>query len=288
MLLHPRKVARAVYYGTRWRIRKSLGIPEKHHDPVVGGDLEVAFARHLRICELMNEAVASASLEAGFVACEIGSGDCVAGADLLLGSGARKVYLVEKQPIPMVPNQREIIRRLAATPGLPNRAEALTGVSEIALDARVSVIAEFFEDARLPEPVDFIFSFDVLEHVEDLDAFFAGCARILKPGGRMIHKFDLSGHEFFEDPMPPLDFQTYPDWLYGLMFPRYRRATRFLLDQHMASMEKAGFIVASRRFIHAADASYVQRVRPQLRATARQRSDEDLAALDVVVEATLR
>lgn len=34
---------------------------------------------------------------------------------------------------------------------------------------------------------DLVCSFDVIEHVHDLDAFFAQCLRVLKPGGRMLH-----------------------------------------------------------------------------------------------------
>jgi hypothetical protein len=54
----------------------------------------------------------------------------------------------------------------------------------------------------------------VLEHVEDLLGAMTVCFSLMKPGARMVHVTDLGGHGFFEDPMPPLDFQVYPDWLY--------------------------------------------------------------------------
>ncbi len=46
---------------------------------------------------------------------------------------------------------------------------------------------------ELPESYfDFIFSISVVEHVPlaSVDAFFKDCARVLKPGGRMIHAID--------------------------------------------------------------------------------------------------
>ena len=40
---------------------------------------------------------------------------------------------------------------------------------------------------------DFVFSISVIEHIsnEKLDSFFQDCARILKPGGEMIHAIDI-------------------------------------------------------------------------------------------------
>jgi len=101
----------------------------------------------------------------------------------------------------------------------------------------------------------------------------------------MLHKIDLSGHEFFEDPLPPLDFQTYPDWLYGLMFPKYRRATRRLQDEYLHSMKDTGFQIIETGCLRQADADYVGRIRPLLRRKIRGNSDEELGVLDWYVVA---
>lgn len=52
-----------------------------------------------------------------------------------------------------------------------------------------------------------------------------------KLGTAHVQKFDFSGHEFPEDPIPPLDFQTYPDWLFNLIVPKYRRAAGHFADE---------------------------------------------------------
>jgi hypothetical protein len=67
------------------------------------------------------------------------------------------------------------------------------------------------------------------------------CFNLMKPGARMVHVTDLGGHGFFDDPMPPLDFQVYPDWLYSLMCPKYGRATRRPIGEYVASARAAGF-----------------------------------------------
>jgi cyclopropane fatty-acyl-phospholipid synthase-like methyltransferase len=143
----------------------------------------------------------------------------------------------------------------------------------------------FLENLEVTEQVDFLYSFDVLEHVEDLDGFFAYCERAVKPGGIMLHKFDLSGHGLFEDPMPPLDFQVFPTWLFNLIFVKYLRATGNFLDQFIDSMERHGFAIESIIPIRVADASYVEVIRPFLRREARQRDPHKLALLDLVVVA---
>jgi len=281
MILHPWVVLSASLFGIRYRIKQLLGIAGKEDTPVIGGDIAKAFERHFRIATLLRSALPESPHG---VACEVGSGDCLAAADLLLGVGFREVILVEKKPIAADERQREVLKRLAAG-GLPNRSEVFHPDGSNRLDSsRVRVIPEYFEQARLESQVDFLFSFDVVEHVEDLRGFFKNCRSVVASGGTMVHKFDLSGHEFFEDPMPPLDFQTYPDWLYHLIFPKYRRACRRFLDEILDAAVREGFSDhPSVTMIREADADYLAALRPHLRSNARCRSDEQLKPLDIVV-----
>jgi len=286
-LLHPFQVFRAVYYGLRWRSKRFLRIPDKPHNPVVGGDTTMAFDRHLRICHLVSPILDEINFVNRTVACEIGPGDCLATADLFLGSGFERVYLVEKTPIFVNERQYQHLKRLTQIDGLPNKLDALVGDSQPQINqTRVRVVANYFETATIPEKVDFLFSHDVIEHVEDLPGFFSACARSLAPGGVMVHKIDLSGHEFFEDPLPPLDFQTYPNWLYDLMFPKYRRACRWFLDEILKTAQDAGFSAPSITLIRSAEYQYMQQIYPFLRKEARARTISQLAPLDVVVTAT--
>jgi len=285
-MLHIRQVLRGTYYGLRWRLKNALGIPDRPRNPVVDGDSESAFTRHHRICSILNSGIqALAPRGPGGVACEIGCGDCLSTADLFLGSGFERVYLVEKQTIVLDRRQHELLRRLSELPEFPSRLDCIAATDPLAIDERISIVPEYFENASLPEKVDILFSHDVLEHVEDLPGFFSKCASVLKPGGKMIHKFDLSGHEFFEDPIPPLDFQTYPTWLFNLVFPKYRRAVGHFADEIFTAMEKSGLMIEQVVSLRTADPDYLDTVWPKLRHKARQRSKQTVAMLDVIVVA---
>jgi len=197
--------------------------------------------------------------------------------------GARHVHLVEHQAMPITELHRKALE-MSLAPDLPNRAEILTAEDSPSLNpAKATLHTGLLENISLPEPVDLIYSFDVLEHVEDLDAFFSCCQRSLKPGGLSLHKFDLSGHELFEDPIPPLDFQTYPSWLFQLMFPCYRRAVGNFADQFFDAMHKYDLRIVQITPLRKAEPEYLRKIRPLLRKAARTRSDETLSLLDLVV-----
>jgi SAM-dependent methyltransferase len=281
-LQHPQAVARAIYYGQRWRLKRWLGIPDRPRAPVLESGLDHAVERYRRICCTLLPHLAN-RLPKNFVAAEIGCGDCLAAADMMLGLGAQHVHLVEHQAMPLTPVHRQALSR-TISPDLPNRASILSSDDPPRLNPALATLhVGLLENLSLPQPVDLVYSFDVLEHVEDLDAFFSCCRRTLKLGGLSLHKFDLSGHEFFEDPMPPLDFQTYPRWLYRLMFPRYRRAVGNFADLFFNLMRKNGFEILEIVPLRVADPHYLHTIRPQLRKEARMKSDEVLRFLDLIV-----
>lgn len=281
-VLHPAAVFRALYYAQRWRIKHLLGIPDSPRSPVLEGGMGQAVERYRRICRTLLPHLPD-QLPEDFLASEIGCGDCLAAADMVLGHGARHVHLVEHQAMPITLLHRDALEGSRA-PDLPNRGSILLPGNPPRLNPAVATLhAGLLENISLPEPVDLIYSFDVLEHVENLDAFFSCCYRNLRPGGWSLHKFDLTGHEFFEDPMPPLDFQTYPRWLYRLMFPRYRRAVRIFADQFFNCMQKHGFEILHIMPLRQADPEYLCQIRPRLRKSARMRTDRTLGLLDLVV-----
>jgi SAM-dependent methyltransferase len=74
---------------------------------------------------------------------------------------------------------------------LRGRCARVIGADVDAAAAANPLIDEFhlIVDGRLPlgdESIDVCYSDYVLEHVEDVDAFFAECARVLKPGGHLF------------------------------------------------------------------------------------------------------
>jgi hypothetical protein len=300
MILHPKLVIQSIARRSRSALKNFiLQTPLKHpfalagftKPAVITGEKivnqESVLNRHVRICKILSRELELIRPEDRQVACEIGAGDCLASSDLLLGSGFQKIYVVEKPSPPLGDSQIAILSQIAALEELPNNLDVIENRTSKKLDtARVTMIEDYFEYTTLPEQVDLLFSFDVLEHVENIPEFFEKCRLALREGGVMIHKFDLSGHGLLEDPIPPLDFQTYPDWLYGLMYPKYSRAVRNTIDVFQREIKRQGFKDIRIQPITRADSDYIDRLQPHLRKDIAHLSTEELSMLDVVVTAS--
>ena len=94
--------------------------------------------------------------------------------------------------------------------------------------------------ADLPDgSVDVVLSNSVLEHVKDLPALCAELARILAPGGVMLHRVDYRDH-FFKYPFHFLLFsqKVWNRFLDPGDLPRWR------YDDHAAALARVGFDVS--------------------------------------------
>ncbi len=94
--------------------------------------------------------------------------------------------------------------------------------------------------AAIPDAsVDVVLSNSVLEHVRDLPALCAELARILTPGGVMLHRVDYRDH-FFKYPFHFLLFsqKVWNRFLNPGDLPRWR------YDDHAAALARAGFDVS--------------------------------------------
>jgi len=288
-IFHPqlalREATRMLYYGLRRHLKMLLRLPSKPVAPVVKGDMETAVARYHQICtELLGEI----GSDTGFIdktICEVGAGDSLATAALVLSLGARQVHLVEINPAVIIQRQIEILSQLQAR-GLPVRSETVLESAPLRLKKDAVVYHQcYMEQLDAAATFDLIFSNDVLEHVEDLNVFFAACYRSLKPGGRMLHFIDLGGHGAFEDPMPPLEFQIYPNWLFWLMCPPFNRVTRRSLGEYIQSIQAAGFTNVNTRPTRLADPVYLDTVWPRLNRRIRRAGKEQVAVIEFVLSA---
>ena len=270
-----------LYYSLRRRVRTALRIPARHRPAsVLDHPLDVVVERHAWIARsFLQHGPAEMDLR-GQSVCEVGAGDCLAASALFLGKGASKVDIVEVEPPVVNEKQLQVLERLKQQ-GFPVDLTIIQKNGDYHLDAnRVSYHRCYMENFPAAEKHAFIFSFSVLEHVEDFRGFYQSCWKTLLPGGWMLHMIDLGGHELFEEPLPPLDFQTYPDWLYDLMFPKYNRATRRFLSEHIEAVKSAGFSLEKVTPTRKADDAYLDRLWPQLRNAARERDREDVRVVE--------
>jgi SAM-dependent methyltransferase len=123
---------------------------------------------------------------------------------------------------------------------------------------------------------DIIVSNSVLEHVADTKALFAELARLLAPGGVMVHRVDYRDH-FFKYPFHFLLYskRTWNWFLNPGDLPRWR------YDDHAAALARAGFDVSVLDFTRDEDgfAAVADRLHPDF-----QDRDPDILS---IVQATL-
>ena len=152
-----------------------------------------AYADHAARAILGHSGLADAAIR-GWRMLEIGPGDDLATAGVLLARGAREVVALD----------RFAVSRSAAPPPGVTVTEGI-GIEEAA--------ASFG-----PESFDFIYSVAVLEHVADLDSAFASMYEMLRPGGALAHSIGGGDHGMFSDGgLHPLTYMTLPRPLYQLM-----------------------------------------------------------------------
>ena len=136
---------------------------------------------------------------------------------------------------------------------------------------------KYLEEVSLLEVVNFLFSQDVLDHAGNLDGLIQACPKILKQGGVMIYKSDLNWHGLLEDPIPSLDFQTYPNCLNTLKHPKYSQATRQLLSEYIHEAQKKSFEDIKVECLGKASAKYNGTVLPTLSVAVRLEPEDSIA-----------
>ena len=285
-MLHKKRVAQTIYYSSRRRIRNLLGVRARHSPAaILNYSFEAVYARHAWIVRsVLQHSPEELDLKDQAV-CEVGAGDCLASSSLFLGKGARRVNIVEVEPPVVNEKQLELLEKLKKE-GFPLDLSLIqkSGEGVWHLDnSRVAYHTCFMEQFSSNEEHAFLFSFSVLEHVEDFESFYRSCHRALAAGGWMLHLVDLGGHGLFDEPLPPLDFQTYPDWLYTLMYSKYDRATRRFLNDHLDAIKAAGFAIRKLTPTRQADPNYLNSLRGRLRPAARRRSPEELGVVEFAV-----
>lgn len=286
-MLHKKGVLLAIYHAMRGRVRRGLRLaPRKRPPPVLGQNIEHVVERHSWILRSVEKHSPPNLDLRGKNVCEVGAGDCLASASHFLSRGASHVDIIEVEPPVVNEKQLEVLRRLESEGHSVDHSMLAGPDGKPRLDAsRVTYHRLYMENFQSRDRHEFIFSFSVMEHVEDLDGFYAACWRTLRKGGSMLHMIDLGGHAYFEDPMPPLDFQTYPDWLFRIMYQKYGRATRRFLKDHKQAVERAGFKIEKVTPTRVADQGYMETIWPQLHARARSHPREDVAVIEFALVA---
>ena len=280
-MLHKFRVLKALRGNALRQTRIMLGLKSRPKSPVLNQPVANIIKRHSMICQKLKDSWPAGLRLDGDSVCEIGPGDCLASAAFFAAHGAGNVDLVELEPPVVNEKQFQILATLKDM-GFPIALDIINARNDgfVLNSERITYHKDLMENYQVNNRHGLVFSHHVLEHVEDLDAMFAATYRSLRAGGRMLHMVDLGGHCQFEDPIPPLDFQTYPDWLFAAMYPAYHRNTRRFVADYRAAAEQAGFKRVEINATHTADKAYVAAIQRQLRPAARRQPVEDISVIE--------
>lgn len=221
---------------------------------------------------------------------EIGPGDVVPIGLLAIGAGAAKYHAVDRffGDIAGV-FAKNLYRELAdAAPadvkqtwrqrGVDPDQYPWTGSGEL-----IQLIARPLEEvSREIAGVDVVFSYNVLEHITDVDACFQNLWQVVRPGGRMVHRVDFGPHGYWLRPPNPLEFLSVPRLLWHGMGSNRGTPNRVRFGEMMRSLERVGFhctVVSSERLPF----DTIQELRPRLAREFRGMTDEDLSYLNAII-----
>ena len=284
-MLHKLRVLKALKGNAIRQTRILLGIKARPKSPILSRPVPEIVGFHSIICRRLTDLWPDGLSLNGESVCEIGPGDCLASAAFFVAKGARHVDLVELEPPVANAKQLEVLKVLKGL-GFPISLDVISGGDVPTLNDRlISYHKQHMETYPVENRHGFIFSHNVMEHVEDLESCFRSMHRSLRPGGQMLHVVDLGGHGVFEDPLPPLDFQTYPDRLFGWMYPVNHRNTRKFWEDYRQALTRAGFQKFDIQPLRVADKSYAAGIQIKSRPAARRQPIEDFSVIEFALTA---
>jgi hypothetical protein len=216
---------------------------------------------------------------------EYGPGDVPGVALLLVGLGAQSVLCVDRfQLVRFDEYQQQVIAELCKL--LPDDAarERLRACfrepGNFASGLTDGAVSYFVTQSGLINRagiVDMVLSRAVLEHVDDLPGTFRDMSLALVSGGLAVHKVDLRSHGLHRTNR--LDFLTWPDWLWRLMFSGKGVPNRVRVDRYRIEAPRAGLVVEKIEVCERATPEEVAQIHPHLAREFVNITKEDLAWL---------
>lgn len=249
-------VANAVFMVPRvasWRVQRGR---------TIGGGSKKFDAQFARLLPHLGEL-------SGATVLEIGPGDVIPMAWLLMREGAERYVAVDRFGGDITSETaRQCYRELGAPKGFPD-AQVRDGTVEYRV-----IPAE--DPTRFPRDVDLAVSVNVFEHVTDVYASFASIFKALRPGGRMVHIIDLSPHGAWRQSENPMEFLTVAEPLWRAMGSRRGLPNRFRLPDFVRDAERAGFVVGLVEPKGDFTDEQIRQARPKLTPRLRAMTDEEL------------
>lgn len=180
---------------------------------------------------------------------EIGPGDYVTSGFSLLAAGAASYTMIDRFPGDHCgATAKEWYQGIQTAwsrlfPSLPWPSYLRAEDFPEAYPDRIKVISTPIEKLQGEQRYDVVCSYQVGEHVSDIEAFAHMCARLLKPGGTIVHRVDFGPHGCWSDYPDPLTFLRIHDWLWTLMGSHRGIPNRHRHHEFCRAFEAAGLKV---------------------------------------------
>ena len=184
---------------------------------------------------------------------EVGPGDNLGVAIMFASHGARKVVAQDRfLPFRDSPFHRQLYQRIREHLGEPERRDMDTAITvddngiklnEQRLKHIYGTGVEEAADSLFgPASFDWIVSNAVLEEVYEIDRAMEAMNKLLRPGGHMVHKIDLSDYGMFTNQgFHPLEFLTIPDTIYRYMSQNVGQPNRRLINYYRDKLRSFGY-----------------------------------------------
>lgn len=181
--------------------------------------------------------------------CEIGPGDYLTSGLSILAAGADHYCVIDRFPGDYFGEAakswyREIEKNWHRFfPGLPwPKTLSAETFPENAKD-KLELIGEALESATASQKYDLICSFQVAEHVTDIDAFAEIHNRVLNDGGVGLHRVDFGPHDCWFYYRDPGTFLQFSDSVWKLTGSNRGVPNRKWHHEFLAAFERAGLNV---------------------------------------------
>jgi hypothetical protein len=180
---------------------------------------------------------------------EIGPGDALTSGLSLLAAGATSYTAVDRFPGPYSGSTakswyrgiKEVWPRFFPEFAWP--ADLDPAVFPESYPERVRTIARPVEDIKSQRHADVVCSFQVGEHVTDINAFAHVNTELLVSGGTAIHRVDFGPHDCWLEYKDPMIFLRFPNLLWRMMGSNRATPNRFRHHELYEAFVKAGLII---------------------------------------------
>lgn len=182
--------------------------------------------------------------------CEIGAGDYLTSGLAMLAAGASRYAVIDRFPGDYTGDiakqwYRGIEDNWAQTyPEIPWAKDIKSKDFPENYAERLELIAQPIETATTENKFDIVCSFQVGEHISDIDSFVAMNKRLLeKPNGVALHRVDFGPHDIWFQYHDPMTFLRFSDPAWKKTGSNRGVPNRFRHHQFMDAFDRAGFSV---------------------------------------------